>query len=83
MVHAQAHRAGVQGFHSRAAHIPVHALWVRAQRHGRRLYLCGHSLGGAVAALATLHLLHHLNCPPFDHGACMPPPPTFLSTCIG
>jgi hypothetical protein len=63
-----------QGFQLRAAQIPVYQMWQRARRHGRILYLCGHSLGGAVAALTTLSLLHQLDCPAFSHGANPLPP---------
>ncbi|KAA6420193.1 MAG: hypothetical protein FRX49_09856, partial [Trebouxia sp. A1-2] len=53
---AVAHR----GFLARARGIPVEALYAHAKRQGRRLVLCGHSLGGAVALLCALRLLQGL-----------------------
>ncbi|DBA84969.1 TPA: hypothetical protein ACH3X2_005709 [Trebouxia sp. C0005] len=53
---ALAHR----GFLARARGIPVEALYAHAKRQGRRLVLCGHSLGGAVALLCALRLLQGL-----------------------
>ncbi|PRW33942.1 lipase class 3 family [Chlorella sorokiniana] len=49
-----------RGFLSRAEGVLIEALWAHAQRQGLRLVLCGHSLGGAVAQLCTLRLLHAL-----------------------
>jgi hypothetical protein len=51
-----------RGFAARAKvmRTPVLALWREARRKGKRLVLCGHSLGGAVAALATVTLLIEL-----------------------
>jgi hypothetical protein len=45
------------GFLSRAEGVPAEGLLLHALRQGRRLVLCGHSLGGAVAELVTLRLL--------------------------
>ena len=50
---AAAHR----GFLSRARGLPLAWLAEAARARGRGLVLCGHSLGGAVAALATALLL--------------------------
>lgn len=50
---AAAHR----GFLARAKGVPATELYKLAQRKDRRLVLCGHSLGGAVAVLATLAIL--------------------------
>jgi len=50
---ARAHR----GFISRADAIAIDASHARARGLGKRLVMCGHSLGGAVAALATVRLL--------------------------
>lgn len=53
---ATAHR----GFLARANAIDVAGLYALARRRGKRLVLCGHSLGGAVAKLCTLKLLRQL-----------------------
>ncbi|MCI05559.1 hypothetical protein A2U01_0026612, partial [Trifolium medium] len=45
------------GFMARAKGIPALELYRLAQKKKRKLVLCGHSLGGAVAALATLAIL--------------------------
>ncbi|MBA0832175.1 hypothetical protein Goarm_016581 [Gossypium armourianum] len=45
------------GFLARAKGIPALELYRLAQKKKRKLVLCGHSLGGAVAALATLAIL--------------------------
>lgn len=42
---------------ARAKGIPALELYRLAQKKKRKLVLCGHSLGGAVAALATLAIL--------------------------
>lgn len=76
---AQSRPAAHRGFLSRAAGIPVEALYVHARTRGQRLCLCGHSLGGAVAVLCTLRLLTALgpHAPPPDVLRCitfgMPP----------
>ncbi|XP_021720157.1 uncharacterized protein LOC110687822 [Chenopodium quinoa] len=49
--------AAHRGFMSRAKGIPALELYRLAQKKKRKLVLCGHSLGGAVAALATLAIL--------------------------
>ncbi|KAK9159779.1 hypothetical protein Syun_006120 [Stephania yunnanensis] len=46
-----------RGFFGRAKGIPALELYRLAQKKKRKLVLCGHSLGGAVAALATLAIL--------------------------
>lgn len=38
----------------------MEALYARAHVRGKRLILCGHSLGGAVAQLCALRLLQQL-----------------------
>ncbi|GAB4823110.1 hypothetical protein N2152v2_010156 [Parachlorella kessleri] len=62
-----------RGFLNRSQGIPIESLYLHAQEQGLRLVLCGHSLGGAVAALCMLRLLAVLPCPP---------PPTRLR-CLG
>ncbi|XP_021676912.2 uncharacterized protein LOC110662290 isoform X2 [Hevea brasiliensis] len=49
--------AAHRGFLARAKGIPSLELYRLAQKKNRKLVLCGHSLGGAVAALATLAIL--------------------------
>ncbi|OMO60027.1 Lipase, class 3 [Corchorus capsularis] len=49
--------AAHRGFLARAKGIPALELYRLAQKRKRKLVLCGHSLGGAVAALATLAIL--------------------------
>ncbi|KAL6555620.1 hypothetical protein OROHE_007292 [Orobanche hederae] len=46
-----------RGFMTRAKGIPALELYRLAQKKRRKLVLCGHSLGGAVAVLATLAIL--------------------------
>ncbi|KAF8058465.1 hypothetical protein HT031_005589 [Scenedesmus sp. PABB004] len=46
-----------RGFLARSKAVPIEQLQALAQASGRRLVLCGHSLGGAVAKLAGLRLL--------------------------
>ncbi|GAV70759.1 Lipase_3 domain-containing protein [Cephalotus follicularis] len=46
-----------RGFLGRANGIPALELYRLAEKKKRKLVLCGHSLGGAVAALATLAIL--------------------------
>nr|GMD67009.1 uncharacterized protein LOC109162383 isoform X1 [Ipomoea batatas] len=46
-----------RGFMARAKGIPALELYRLAQKKKRKLVLCGHSLGGAVAVLATLAIL--------------------------
>jgi hypothetical protein len=53
------------GFLDRARAIPVDALYTEARKRGKRLVFTGHSLGGSVAKLCTLHLLDRL--PEEDH----------------
>ncbi|KAL5798653.1 hypothetical protein ACOSQ2_003473 [Xanthoceras sorbifolium] len=49
--------AAHRGFLARAKGIPALELYRLAKKKKRKLVLCGHSLGGAVAALATLAIL--------------------------
>lgn len=49
--------AAHRGFMNRAKGIPALELYRLAQKKNRKLVLCGHSLGGAVAVLATLAIL--------------------------
>ncbi|MCO5591357.1 hypothetical protein L7F22_045339 [Adiantum nelumboides] len=49
--------AAHRGFLARAKGIPAVELYRLAKKKDRRLVLCGHSLGGAVAVLATLAIL--------------------------
>ncbi|KAG0487621.1 hypothetical protein HPP92_009716 [Vanilla planifolia] len=49
--------AAHRGFMARAKGIPALEIYRLAQKKNRKLVLCGHSLGGAVAALATLAIL--------------------------
>lgn len=50
-----------RGFLVRARGVPVLPLYAHARRQGKRLVLCGHSLGGGVAALAGVRLLSALS----------------------
>jgi alpha-beta hydrolase superfamily lysophospholipase len=71
---AQAAAPGVhRGFLGRAQAVQVEPLWTHARQQGLRLVLCGHSLGGAVAQLCTLRLLHLLRAapPPADALRCI------------
>uniref|UniRef100_A0A0D9VG12 Fungal lipase-type domain-containing protein n=1 Tax=Leersia perrieri TaxID=77586 RepID=A0A0D9VG12_9ORYZ len=52
--------AAHRGFLARAKGIPALELYKLAQKKNRKLVLCGHSLGGAVAALSTLAILRVL-----------------------
>lgn len=52
--------AAHRGFLTRAKGIPAVELYRLAKKKDRRLVLCGHSLGGAVAVLATLAILRVL-----------------------
>ncbi|KAK8956078.1 hypothetical protein KSP40_PGU000592 [Platanthera guangdongensis] len=52
--------AAHRGFLARAKGIPALEIYRLAQKKNRKLVLCGHSLGGAVAALATLAILRVL-----------------------
>ncbi|KAM5562963.1 hypothetical protein ABKV19_017917 [Rosa sericea] len=56
-VNNKAKPAAHRGFLARAKGIPALELYRLAQKKKRNLVLCGHSLGGAVAALATLAIL--------------------------
>ena len=49
-----------RGFLFRAKAVPITWFYRLAKERGLRLVFCGHSLGGAVATLATVRLLHHL-----------------------
>ncbi|CAL5058233.1 unnamed protein product [Urochloa decumbens] len=53
-----------RGFMARAKGIPALELYNLAQKRNRKLVLCGHSLGGAVAALATLAILRVISSSP-------------------
>ncbi|BBN16438.1 hypothetical protein MPTK1_7g06310 [Marchantia polymorpha subsp. ruderalis] len=46
-----------RGFYARARGIPAEDIYRLAQKKNYKLVLCGHSLGGAVAVLATLAIL--------------------------
>jgi len=59
--------AAHRGFLMRARGIPIEALFAEAQKRGKRLVLCGHSLGGAVATLTAISLLQKI--PPEQHNA--------------
>ncbi|XP_062223308.1 uncharacterized protein LOC133922131 [Phragmites australis] len=56
--------AAHRGFLARAKGIPALELYNLAQKKNRKLVLCGHSLGGAVAALAALAILRVLASSP-------------------
>ncbi|XP_008811656.2 uncharacterized protein LOC103722760 isoform X2 [Phoenix dactylifera] len=58
--------AAHRGFLARANGIPALELYKLAQKKNRKLVLCGHSLGGAVAALATLAILRILATSPLS-----------------
>ncbi|KAL6634331.1 hypothetical protein ACP70R_027002 [Stipagrostis hirtigluma subsp. patula] len=58
--------AAHRGFLARAKGIPALELYNLAQKKNRKLVLCGHSLGGAVAALATLAILRVLASAPSE-----------------
>lgn len=53
--------AAHRGFMARAKGIPALELYRLAQKKRRKLVLCGHSLGGAVAVLATLAILRAIS----------------------
>lgn len=58
------------GFLKRAMDIPIHALYRYACIvKGKRLVVCGHSLGGAVAALVTYRLVSETGA--FDSVLCI------------
>ncbi|KAM0935811.1 putative fungal lipase-like domain, P-loop containing nucleoside triphosphate hydrolase [Dioscorea sansibarensis] len=61
--------AAHRGFLARAKGIPALELYKLAQKKNQKLVLCGHSLGGAVAVLATLAILRVLLLSPLvkDH----------------
>ncbi|WOL02498.1 hypothetical protein Cni_G11217 [Canna indica] len=52
--------AAHRGFLARAKGIPALELYKLAKKKNRKLVLCGHSLGGAVAVLSTLAILRVL-----------------------
>ncbi|KAL1366830.1 hypothetical protein AAHE18_02G006600 [Arachis hypogaea] len=56
-INSKSKPAAHRGFLARAKGIPALELYRLAQKKKRKLVLCGHSLGGAVAALATLAIL--------------------------
>ncbi|XP_047310233.1 uncharacterized protein LOC124913845 isoform X2 [Impatiens glandulifera] len=56
--------AAHRGFMARAKGIPALELYRLAQKKKQKLVLCGHSLGGAVAALATLAILRAIATSP-------------------
>nr|XP_019708458.1 uncharacterized protein LOC105051217 isoform X2 [Elaeis guineensis] len=58
--------AAHRGFLARAKGIPALELYKLARKKNRKLVLCGHSLGGAVAALATLAILRILATSPLS-----------------
>jgi hypothetical protein len=45
------------GFSGRSVAVPISALYAHAAASNKRLVLCGHSLGGAVALLCTIKIL--------------------------
>ncbi|BDA42442.1 probable protein EDS1L at N-terminal half [Coccomyxa sp. Obi] len=49
-----------QGFLARSESVQVELLYMHASQQNKRLVLCGHSLGGAVAQLCALRLLRDL-----------------------
>jgi hypothetical protein len=57
------------GFLARARAIPIVHLYDEARRRRRRLVLCGHSLGGAVAAVSAVRLLLALRALPGEGAA--------------
>lgn len=46
-----------RGFLVRAESVAIATMYEKARRAGKRLVMCGHSLGGATAALATIMFL--------------------------
>ena len=60
-----------QGFVSRSLDIPIEELFMHAKRRGKRLVLCGHSLGGAVAQLNTLYLLRNIPVSNHERVCCV------------
>ena len=46
-----------RGFVERSKSVPVESFYIYARRKGKRLVMSGHSLGGAVAMLASIRLL--------------------------
>ena len=59
-----------RGFLTRARAIPIVHLYEEARRRRRRLVLCGHSLGGAVAAVSAVRLLLALRALPGERPGC-------------
>ncbi|KAG9447956.1 hypothetical protein H6P81_014084 [Aristolochia fimbriata] len=57
---SKARPAAHRGFMARAKGIPALELYRLAQKKNRKLVLCGHSLGGAVAVLVTVGILRAL-----------------------
>lgn len=57
-----------RGFLARARAVPVVHLYDEARRRRKRLVLCGHSLGGAVAAVSAVRLLLALRALPGENG---------------
>ena len=57
-----------RGFLARARAIPIVHLYDEARRRRRRLVLCGHSLGGAVAAVSAVRLMLALRSLPGERG---------------
>lgn len=57
-----------KGFYERAAAVDVKEIYDMAKTKGKRLIVCGHSLGGAAATLFTLNLLlsDYFNKDPID-----------------
>lgn len=61
-----------RGFLQRARAIPIMHLYAEARRRKKRLVLCGHSLGGAVAAVSRSWRLHAFaTCSEWAGGRCL------------
>ncbi|DBA88587.1 TPA: hypothetical protein ACH3X1_004236 [Trebouxia sp. C0004] len=59
------------GFLNRARGVPIQELYKLAKKLKKRLVLTGHSLGGAIALLCTLDLLHSLGDEPNPSVTCV------------
>lgn len=65
-----------RGFLQRARAIPIVHLYAEARRRKKRLVLCGHSLGGAVAAVRGPSKPSQPQPQPRRHSATRKPQPT-------